>query len=419
MAVVFISYTRTDEEYAKFVEEVLTRNGHRVWRDESSLKAGTPIPQGVATGISLSDYFIVICTKASLESKWVVGELNLFIGDPTRWDRILPLRFDEREPSEISPFLRLLSAKWIDFRNRDDGCRKLLDTLGRPDEYASQQKLADLNRLRFAIDLAVRAGNVAMRFYNGSMQPNENLDVRKSATTKADRAAQTEVVARITADPMYNQDGIIGEEKPFNDETDIKRDGYTWVVDPLDGTANFDNKIPLFCTAIGCLYKGAPVIGVVFDPVENEVYYAMHGMPTEVWSISRGEVRRIGSDQVTVELGRSIVGTHLSSRPDVAARLLASGSLAELSKEVRHLRVLGCGQLALAYVASGRLQGFLQLGTYLWDQVAGVVLVQCAGGFAMDLRKRSDWNAETRDILAAGNGSLRDKLMEFWLKNSP
>ncbi|MGO9270862.1 MAG: inositol monophosphatase family protein [Terriglobia bacterium] len=414
MAFVFVSYAHSDENYAGRVEEALRKHGHRVWRDQSSLKAGTPIPQGVATGISLCDYLVIIATKAAAKSKWVLGELNLFIGDPALWDRILLLRFGEEDPTALSPFLRRLNPRWIDFRDSEAGLRDLLVALGQPDDTESPRTPADLDRLKFAIDLAVRAGNVAMRFYNGSMQRNEDLDVRKSATTRADCAAQNEVIARLAADQIYCHDGLISEEKPYNDETNIKPKGYTWVVDPLDGTANFDNKIPLFCTAIGCLRDRLPHLGVVFDPVQNEVYYAMEGMPTEVWHISKGDVERVSADQGTVELKKSLLGTHLSSRPNVAERFITSGILLDLSKEVRHLRALGCGHLALAYVASGRLQGFLQLGTYLWDQVAGMVLVRCAGGCTSDLQTDGTWTPSTKDILTVGNSQLSNALLEFW-----
>lgn len=422
MAFVFLSYTQKDSAAADQVETALRARGHRVWRDSSSLGGGTPIPLGVAKGMSLCDHFAIVVTKNAIASPWIPAELNLFIGDPTRWDRILPLKFDGTFPGDLSPFLKLLNPKWIDFtRSFDDGLREVLNVIGPAEEDVSQGKVADLSRLRFAIDLAVRAGNVAMRFYNASIGPNEPLDARKSATTRADLAAQNEVVARLTTHHEYSSDALVAEEKPFHDESRVQEQGYTWVIDPIDGTVNFDNRIPMFCTAIGCLRDGRPHIGVVYDPVENEVYYAMDGLATEVWNVSKGEVQPVRADQSTTDIDKSVLGIHISSRPKVAERLLASGILLDLSREVRHLRALGCGQLALAYVASGRLQGFLQLETALWDQVAGVVLIRCAGGSVSDLRSRPDcdWTWRTKDVLAAGNDRVRDGLLKFWSARAP
>lgn len=257
-----------------------------------------------------------------------------------------------------------------------------------------------------------------MRFYNASLRSNESLDDRKNATTRADQAAQNEVISRLKGDERYATDGLIAEERPFNDETAVMSRGYTWVIDPLDGTANFDSRLPFFCSAVGCLRDGEPHIGVVFDPVENEVYYAMEGVPTEVWNISRGEVSAVKSDSGRTTLAESLLGMHISSRGDIAERFVGSGVLLELSKRVRHLRALGSGQLALAYVASGRLQGFCQLDTYLWDQVAGVVLVRNAGGCATDLRTRVDWRARTKDLLATSNRNIRDEFLAFWAERA-
>lgn len=193
-----------------------------------------------------------------------------------------------------------------------------------------------------------------MRFYNASLRSNESLDDRKNATTRADQAAQNEVISRLKGDERYATDGLIAEERPFN----------------------------------------------------------------EVWNISRGEVSAVKSDSGRTTLAESLLGMHISSRGDIAERFVGSGVLLELSKRVRHLRALGSGQLALAYVASGRLQGFCQLDTYLWDQVAGVVLVRNAGGCATDLRTRVDWRARTKDLLATSNRNIRDEFLAFWAERA-
>lgn len=94
MAFVFLSYTHRDANSARDIETALQERGHQVWRDDTQLKVGTPIPEGVATGISLCDYFAVLLSTNAISSDWMRGELTLFASDPRRWNRILPLKLD-------------------------------------------------------------------------------------------------------------------------------------------------------------------------------------------------------------------------------------------------------------------------------------------------------------------------------------
>jgi myo-inositol-1(or 4)-monophosphatase len=334
-------------------------------------------------------------------------ELNNFVGNISRAKNILPLKFDHTEPYKFSEMLR--SINYTDFSNNfNDGLKKLLNRLHRD----SKKKEQDSERLLFAIDLALRAGAVIMRFYNSSILPNSTVVERKNATTSADKFAQLEVISAITSHPLYKDDALVAEEEPFS-SNEVRKKGYTWVIDPLDGTTNFQNRIPLFCVAIGVLYNNSPHIGVVYDPVANEVYYAINGSRAKVWNVSRGGVSEISADKTARHLSTCLAGTHLSSRIKVAERLLHDDFLFDVGKEVKNVRALGCGQLALAYVASGRMQLFFQLDSYLWDQVAGVVLVQnSGGGVVSDLPEGGKWQSSTKDILVASNAKVKAEFID-------
>ena len=415
MAVVFLSYSHNDTPDADRLETDLRTAGHEVWRDKTSLLGGTPLPLGVANGIAMCDFFVVLVSARATSSTWLAREVLMYVNYDKPWDRLIPILLDDTDPNVISQLIRAINPVRIDFsKDWRHGFGDLLRALGQPDQVAGKQKVDDLTRLRFAMDLSIRAGNVAMRYYNASISANRSLDDRKSATTLADLDAQREILSRVLNHPEYSSDGFIAEEAPYNNEDTVRSSGFTWVVDPLDGTANFENGIPLFCTAVGCLRDGEPYIGVIFDPVQNEVYYAMEGLGTEIWYISRGETAQLKADQNTHELRRGIFGIHISSREEVAERFVASGRLLALSKNARHTRALGCGQLALAYVASGRLQGFVQLRTWLWDQVAGVVLVRSAGGVAGDLATHREWSWKTKDLIATANPQLHERFLQFW-----
>lgn len=418
MALVFISYTHSDKEHARAVQDYIEQLGHTVWRDEDEVEIGAPFPERIAHGVTYCDYLVIIITKNSLSSRWMKAELNWFISaDPDRFDgRILPLKFDETSPNQFSPITS--AVRVCDFSvSTEDGQKELRHALGQS-TGAEKDKIADIERLHFAIDLALRAGGIVMRFYNSSLTTNAVSDEKKNASTLADEAAQAEVVGLINLHKQYRRDAIIAEEPPFNNETRVQDKEYTWVIDPLDGTGNFNTKIPFFCSAVGCLRDGKPYIGVVFDPVSNDVYYAMTGLRTQVWNVSRGEVSAANVDQTRVHLNKCTCGTHISGRPDIAARLLRDDVLLEVARNVGYLRAFGSGLLALAYVASGRLQAFFQLDTYIWDQVAGIVLVQNSGGTVIDLSSQKEWNTKTRDVLATANTEIKDSFVQAWLPRS-
>jgi myo-inositol-1(or 4)-monophosphatase len=273
---------------------------------------------------------------------------------------------------------------------------------------------ADSERLQFGIDIAVRAGTTAMAYYNSVLSENRTLTERKNAATLADEAAQRQAISAILGHSSFGKESIIAEEGVYA-HGEVANEGYTWIIDPLDGTANFRRRIPFFCSAIAVLRNGRPHIGVVYDPTENEVFYAVDGHPARVWSIRSGTRPEIHSDWETNELKRCVFGTHISGRDEVRRRLFERGFLLSLSQAVENLRALGSGHLALAYVASGRLQGFLQLGSPLWDQAAGAIIVRNAGGHVHDLTNGREWQPRigAGDFFAAANDSVNRQIEEL------
>ena len=267
----------------------------------------------------------------------------------------------------------------------------------------------EYDRLLLAIDLAIRAGNTAMMYYRNSLKENITLDDRKNAATQADLAAQNKVKPIINL--KYETDDIISEESHKRVEIAINNK-YTWVIDPLDGTNNFVSRIPLFCSGIGVLKEGNPFIGVIYDPVSNEVFYGIQGQQAQNWKVSSGDTIPISADSSVTKLDEALIGTHVSSRAPVTRRLFKKGFFLNVSQSVKHVRAFGCGLLALAYVASGRLQVFFQFDSYLWDQVAGVVLIQCSGGKVTQLKRNmKEWDYNTADILACSNGPLLEEFV--------
>ena len=269
----------------------------------------------------------------------------------------------------------------------------------------------DMARLEFAVDLAIRAGNVAMRYYNSSYRRNEGVNEEKNRSTLADHDAQREITDTLGAHPIYSKEAIIAEEGSFR-KTIPKKRGVTWVIDPLDGTTNFDHKIPLFCTAIGALKNGKPWLGVVYDMLANEVYYAMDGQPTKVWNITQGTDQEVSTASKIKKLKNSILGTHISTIREKARPLFENNLLMNIQQEVKTIRNLGCGQLALAYLAAGRIHQFFQIRSHIWDQLAGIVLIKNAGGIVTEL-DGEEWQADSKDFIASSNKTIHSKFIKL------
>ncbi|MDH5187607.1 MAG: inositol monophosphatase [Rhodospirillaceae bacterium] len=214
----------------------------------------------------------------------------------------------------------------------------------------------------------------------------------------ADKTAEDTLVRELKkARPDY---GFILEE---NDNIKGKDESNTWIIDPLDGTTNFLHGIPHFAISIGLMRDNDIFAGVVYNPVQDEMYWAEKG-------------------QGAFLNGRRI---RVSARKEVSESLFATGiPFMESGKEDRFLerlenvmsvsagvRRFGSAALDLAYVAAGRYDGFWETGLKKWDMAAGIALVREAGGFVTDISGRKNM-LENGDIVCA-NDKLHSKLLKM------
>jgi myo-inositol-1(or 4)-monophosphatase len=178
----------------------------------------------------------------------------------------------------------------------------------------------------------------------------------------------------------------------------------TWVIDPLDGTVNYANGIPFFCVSIALVEEGVPVAGVVLDPLRGDCYAATAGGATTL----NGEPVR-ASDKT--ELGDFVVSIAIIGRGGIARER-------RVAHEIRIGRRMGSAALALAYVASGRFDAYVQNGGLsLWDIAAAGLIAERAGATVSDLNGGAWWNVAKRgarlSIVAAPqphHGKLLDLL---------
>ena len=165
----------------------------------------------------------------------------------------------------------------------------------------------------------------------------------------------------------YPTDAIHGEEGSER----IGTSGLTWVVDPLDGTTNFLFGVPVWAVSIACEDADGALVACVLDPTRDELFTA-----------ARGEGARLNGRPITVsaraELAHALIATGFNY--DSGLRRSQAEQLASLIAEVRDVRRAGAASLDLAWVASGRLDGFYEAGLGRWDWAAGSLLVREAGG---------------------------------------
>jgi len=211
--------------------------------------------------------------------------------------------------------------------------------------------------------------------------------------TATDGEVERLVRARLTE--AFPGDAIMGEEEG-GAVGDI-----SWIIDPIDGTANFARGIPHFCISIGLAVGLKPAIGVIYNPMLDELYAAAAGEGATL----NGETIRVTDidrpDIASIEMGwspRLPFATHMA----IMQRVAATGV------RVRHG---GSGSLAIAYVAAGRIDGFIEAHINSWDVLAGLVLVAEAGGRLNDFVGDGSGLTSGNPILAVAPG-IADVLCE-------
>jgi len=208
---------------------------------------------------------------------------------------------------------------------------------------------------------------------------------RNDFVTDVDKMAEQEIISILKR--AYPEHSILAEESGLQGGDSE----YQWVIDPLDGTTNFVRGFPHFAVSIAFKHKGILDQGVVYDPVRQELFTA-----------SKGSGAQLNNRRIRVtkqkELEGSLLGTGFPFRQqqylDAYMQMFKA-----LFPDSAGIRRAGAASLDLAYVASGRLDGFWELGLSEWDMAAGALLIKEAGGITTNFRG-SDNYLETGNIIA-------------------
>lgn len=176
---------------------------------------------------------------------------------------------------------------------------------------------------------------------------------------------------------------------------------YLWIVDPIDGTTNFVHGFPFFSVSIALAHQGEVIVGVVYDPIKDELFVAEKGKGAYV----HGKKMQVSSEE---KLQSSLVATGLPADHHYALPLNLKG-IGAIAPQVRNLRIAGSAALHLAYVAAGRLSGFWEIGLNSWDLAAGALLVKESGGAITDTTG-AEYHLGVRNVVAT-NGNIQDELI--------
>ncbi len=231
--------------------------------------------------------------------------------------------------------------------------------------------------LNIAISAARQAGDIIVRH----MEQLDRIKITAKSSqeyfSEVDVKAEQAIISVIHK--AYPEHGIIAEESGVQNEGAES----VWIIDPLDGTSNYLHGFPFFSVSIALRVKNRIEHGVVYDPLRHECFYASRGRG------ARLNDRRLRVSKQT-QLSGALLGTGFPFR-NIALAQRYLPTFEALFGKCAGVRRTGSAALDLAYVASGRLDGFWEFGLRPWDIAAGSLLVQEAGGLISDLQGSEDY----------------------------
>src|ERR1051326_1424951 len=271
-------------------------------------------------------------------------------------------------------------------------------------------------RLDEARDCAIGAARAAGELMRRHFRSPKKINSASQHDIKLEQDVRCQELIAKTLRGAHPRVAILGEEGVLGDtEAD-----HRWVVDPIDGTVNFTYGIPHCCVSIALQVRSSrfkvqnsrgkgsahpdalydTVAGVVYDPFCEELWTALRGRPAYL----NGRIIRVSPRR---RLNEAIVSIGFAKYKTTLAQMLPV--LNRLVHRVRKIRIMGAAALAMTYVASGRMEAYVEAGIRLWDIAAGGLILECAGG--------DFWHepmpGEHKFRVLANNGLLRRKLQRL------
>ena len=241
-----------------------------------------------------------------------------------------------------------------------------------------------MNSISANLNIMIKASEKASKILIRDFGEIENLQVSKKGpadfVTNSDLKVEKIIIEELKkARPNYS---IISEENGIEDNKDKEN---VWIIDPIDGTINFLHGVPHFAISIALKSNNEIVSGLIFDPIKNEIFYA-----------EKNNGAFFNNHRIRV-----------SKKNDVDDCLFATGGKIEKEIDLTY-RKSGCAALDMAYVASGRFDGYFQNNLNLWDIAAGIILVNEAGGVLNEI----DLSVNKNIKIVASSTNINLKLVE-------
>src|SRR5271157_823979 len=248
--------------------------------------------------------------------------------------------------------------------------------------------------LEFAIQLAFESGRIQKRYFQKTLSIMHKGEI--NLVTNVDFECESRILELLGNE--YPDDEVISEEKANTYESGKNR----WIVDPLDGTTNYAHGYPFFCTSIAYEVDGEIIVGVVYNPITEELFFARKGEG----SFLNGEKLEVSTIK---EMKQALLVTGFPY--DVITN--PNNNLnhwAAFIMRAQALRRDGSAGLNLSYVAAGRFDGFWEMRLSPWDMAAGVLIVREAGGTVTSL------SGETFSLFSGGilasNGLIHKRMLD-------
>ena len=243
-----------------------------------------------------------------------------------------------------------------------------------------------MDPLDLAIDAARAAGALIRSHFGTPLNVNalEAHDIKLELDVQSQALITGMLLNQFPSHAIYGEEGIAGNQSsPFH-----------WIIDPIDGTVNFFYGIPHFCISIALREDTNIILGVIYDPIRDELWQVRKGGPPLLNGKPIAVSRRMSISEAILSVGFSKTKTTIDSGLPL---------FQDLVYRARKCRLMGSAALDMAYVASGRLDAYIEQSVSLWDIAAGILLVE-AGGGTVKIETRPE-NPDKFSVVAT-NGKL-------------
>ena len=245
-------------------------------------------------------------------------------------------------------------------------------------------------RMPHYLDAAQKAARAAGELLRQNFQQPLRVNSREAHDIKLEIDVQSQelitdlLLQEFPQHALYGEEGIVGDQMAE----------FQWVVDPIDGTVNYYYGIPHFCISIALRHRQQVIVGVIYDPMRDEMWAARKGAKPQL----NGKEFRVSDRKILAEAVISIGLSKTSATIDAALPLLQ-----DMVRRVRKCRLMGSAALDMAYVACGRFDAYLERSISLWDVAAGCLLVESAGG---KIEMHSHPDQKDKYSIVASNGVI-------------